>query len=205
MLREERERRSASARRTYAGLAPANGTIAEIYLRARAITLPLPDVLRCGLCSHRKGGVFPALAALVVNLEESLFGLHTTFLKMDGAKAEFDNPDHARECRGSIKGGAIRLAPLASELLVAEGIETALSAMQIFEVGGWSAVSAGGLKSIELPPAVRSVVIAADNDRAGWRSARAAYERLIAEGRTVRVMAPEREGWDFNDQLRYGG
>ena len=75
--------------------------------------------------------------------------------------------------------------------------------MQIFGLAGWSAVYAGGLKTIKLPPSVRRIVIAADNDLSGvgQRNALAAYDRWTAEGRSVRIVAPPVVGDDFNDVL----
>ena len=89
------------------------------------------------------------------------------------------------------------------ELVVGEGIETTLAAMQLFGRAGWSAVYAGGLKTIELPPDVRRVIIAADNDvnGVGQRNALAAYDRWTAEGRSVRIKTPPAAGADFNDVL----
>ena len=67
----------------------------------------------------------------------------------------------------------------------------------------WSAVFAGGLKTTELPPDVRRIIIAADNDvsGAGQRNALAAYDRWTAEGRSVRIKTPSDIGDDFNDVL----
>jgi len=78
-----------------------------------------------------------------------------------------------------------------------------LSAMQIFGLPGWSVVYAGGLKTVEVPPAVRRIIIAADNDisGAGQRNALAAYERWSGEGRSVQIKRPPVIGHDFNDVL----
>ena len=128
-----------------------------------------------------------------------------TYLRRDGGgKADLPK-EFQRECRGVIRGGAIRLAEHDpdAELIVGEGIESTLSAMQIFGLAGWSAVFAGGLKTIELPPDVRRIIIAADNDPSGvgQRNALAAYDRWTAEGRSVRIKAPPDVGDDFNDVL----
>ena len=50
---------------------------------------------------------------------------------------------------------------------------------------------------------MRRIVIAADNDASGvgQRNALAAYDRLRAEGRSVRIVAPPFVGDDFNDVL----
>ena len=54
-----------------------------------------------------------------------------------------------------------------------------------------------------LPPEVRRIAIAADNDASGvgQRNALAAYDRWTAEGRSVRIVAPPVVGDDFNDVL----
>ena len=85
----------------------------------------------------------------------------------------------------------------------AEGVETGLSAAELFDLPCWSAVYAGGLRSLALPPDVRRIIIAADNDvsGAGQRNALAAYDRWIAEGRSVRIKCPPDAGDDFNDVL----
>ena len=52
--------------------------------------------------------------------------------------------------------------------------------MQIFGLPGWSAVSAGGLKALNLPPDVRRVIIAADNDPSRRRPAQCGGGTSIA-------------------------
>ena len=55
-----------------------------------------------------------------------------------------------------------------------------------------------------LPDAIRSVLIAADNDRhgKGRQSADVLAQRLLTEGRAVRIALPDTPGTDFNDLLR---
>jgi hypothetical protein len=194
-----------AARQIYAGLAPAAGTIGESYIRRRAITIPVPSVLRFGLCPHRRGGKFPALVAPVVDVGGRLIGTHATFLRPDGsAKADFADPRFRRETRGIIAGGAIRLAPHdpERELAVGEGVETTLSAMQIFGLPGWAAVCGSNLRrAMPLPSAVRRVLVAVDHDLAGRQSAAGAHQRWAAEDRAVRLVMPTVAGDDFNDVL----
>src|SRR5215470_12823177 len=109
----------------------ARGTIVETYLQSRGITSPVPSVLRfIPYCPHRNSCCNPAMAAPVVNVDGDQIGIHLTFLRRDGSgKADFPDESMQRECRGSIRGGAVRLAPYDSdrELIVAEGIETGLA------------------------------------------------------------------------------
>jgi phage/plasmid primase-like uncharacterized protein len=145
------------------------------------------------------------MLAPVVNVTGEQTGTHLTYLRGDGSgKADLPK-EYQRECRGAIRGGAIRLAahdPNA-ELIIGEGVESTFSAMQLFGLAGWAAVYAGGLKTMELPPIVRRIIIAADNDVSGvgQRNALAAYDRWTAEGRSVRIVAPPVVGNDFNDVL----
>jgi hypothetical protein len=88
-------------------------------------------------------------------------------------------------------------------LLVAEGIETALSCMQLFGIPAWAALSTSGLMAMELPAKIKSVVIATDNDTngAGHHAATTAYYRWVAEGRATQLIMPPMPGTDFNDVL----
>lgn len=173
------------------------------YLRFRGISLNSPILRFSEQAPHRLGVRLPAMAAPVVNATGEQTGVHLTYLRRDGGgKADLPK-EYQRECRGVIRGGAIRLAehdPNAA-LIVGEGLESTLSAMQIFGLPGWSAVFAGGFKSVELPPDVRRVIIASDHDGAGQRNALAAYDRWTAEGRSVRIKTPPVIGTDFNDLL----
>ena len=177
-----------------------------IYLRSRGITLTSPVLRFSEAAPHRLGFRRPALLAPVTDANGIQVGTHLTFLRPDAsAKADLDN-EFQRECRGVIRGGAIRLAPHdpERELLIAEGAESGLAAMQIFGLPTWAAVYAANLKNtLELPAEVRRVVIAGDNDLsgAGQQAALEAYRRWTAEGRAVRIVMPPRIGTDFNDVL----
>ena len=97
----------------------------------------------------------------------------------------------------------MRLDPVAPELVIGEGIETAASAALLLGLPAWAALSAGNLeRDLVLPAEARAVVIAADPDPPGERAARAGAARWQAEGRRVRIARPNRPGVDFNDLLR---
>jgi hypothetical protein len=201
------ELRIAGADSLYRQARSSAGTPVETYLRSRAITLPIPSVLRyLPQAPHRCGWHFSAMAAPVADVDNALIGVHLTFVKSDGSgKYPFSDKSLQRESRGLLRGGAIRLGDFdpERELIVGEGIETALSAMEVLGLPGWAASSAGGLRTLELPLAVRAVLIAADNDRSGTgqRSALAAYDRWVDEGRAVRIRCPSVVGHDYNDVL----
>src|SRR5262249_36019631 len=145
----------------------------------------------------------------VVDINGELTGVHMTYLRPDGS-GKADLPRQLqRECRGVIRGGTIRLAEYDPDypLIVGEGIESTLAAMQLFCRLGWSAVDADGLKTAELPARRRDIVIAADNDTtgAGQCAAFDARCRWLAEGRSVRIVTPPDAGTDFNDLLLVRG
>jgi putative DNA primase/helicase len=97
----------------------------------------------------------------------------------------------------------VRLAPAAETLLIGEGIETALAAMQATAQPAWAGLSTSGMVALRLPPIVCTVVILADHDRsgAGERAARTAAQRWLAEGRRVRIAMPPEPGTDMADVL----
>ena len=91
-------------------------------------------------------------------------------------------------------------------LMVGEGIETCLAAMQATGHPAWAALSTSGLRALDLPEDVRDVIVLADGDDAGEAAARDCAWRWKREGRRVRIARPP-QGMDFNDMLvrRRGG
>ncbi|MFB9985328.1 toprim domain-containing protein [Mesorhizobium kowhaii] len=179
----------------------ADGTPIETYLRSRDLVLSVPASLRfhAGL-KHRSGGVWPAMVALVTHgVTESEIAVHRTFLARDrNGKAPVDP---AKMMLGPCRGGAVRLGELGPVLMVGEGIETCLAAMQATGNAAWAALSTSGLRSLDLPPAVRDVIILADGDEPGEAAAQDCARRWKREGRRIRIARPPR-GMDFNDLLK---
>lgn len=101
---------------------------------------------------------------------------------------------------GPCRGGAVRLGPTTEPLMIGEGIETCLSAVQATGYGAWAALSTSGLQTLDLPPDIRDVIILADGDQPGHAAAEIAASRWSAQGRRVRI-ARAPDGRDFNDLL----
>lgn len=182
----------------------ARGTPVSAYLAGREITMPIPPSVRWAPSLRRWDGLRgPAMVAEVEHVEGGFVGVHRTWLAMAGDGPRWRRLDRAS--LGPIGGGAVRLGPVAELVMVAEGIETALSAMQATDLPAWAALSTSGMISLVLPPLplASMVVILADNDtsRAGERAARSAAGRWLAEGRRVRIAMPPEPGTDFNDML----
>ena len=182
---------------------------AALYLRKRNV-LPasVPYVLRMSQAEQywHEGvvlGSFPAMVARVETADGNLATVHRTFLTADGCKAPVPEVRKLMSSPepGCTKGGAIRLFPAAETMGIAEGIETALACHRDTELPVWSAVNAGLLERIVLPPICRQVVIFADNDasRRGEIAARTLGKRLIAEGRQVKIVMPPDVGTDWAD------
>lgn len=181
---------------------PAAGTIVETYLATRGLALPPLCSLRFHpKCPHPSGEILPAMIGLVEHVSHGPTAIHRTFLSAEGSGKAAVEPDKAS--LGPVAGGAVRLAQVrvGQWLVVAEGLETTSSVIQACDLPGWAALSAGGIKSLVLPPSANMVLICADNDAngVGQRNANAAAERFLAEGRRVRVALPPRSGIDFND------
>jgi DNA primase len=135
-------------------------------------------------------------------LSGNVLGVQRTFLTADGsAKAALAGGKNKLSL-GRVKGGAIRLAPAASELIVTEGLEDGLSLQEETGLPVWVAAGASMLPGLLLPSIVRRVVIAADCDPAGEAAANKAADTFSKEGRSVRIIRPAAPHKDFNDELR---
>lgn len=201
-LAERQARAQARAAGLWAGADPAGGTPVETYLRSRH----LPDLAASPALRWRRdtphpgGGTLPAMLGLVSAPDGKPTGLHRTFLKRDGSGKADVVP--AKASLGAIFGCAIRLAEAGPALVVAEGIESAGAAGLLTGLPAWSAISAGNLaRGMTLPPEVREVIVAVDNDPPGRRAAAAAATRWRGEGRTVRFLLPRTPGADAADIL----
>jgi putative DNA primase/helicase len=175
----DEEKRRDNALRLWLAAHPPECSPVEAYLSSRGICASIPPSLKYHpSLSHRSGGKWPAMVGLVTRgNDERAVGVHRTFLRPDGqGKAPVDQQ---KMMLGRCRGGAVRLAKPASPLMIAEGIETALSAMQATGFAAWAALSTSGIVALELPPGIRELIILADGDL---------------------PRAPQ--GQDFNDLLR---
>ena len=124
--------------------------------------------------------------------------IHRTFLARDGGGKAPVDPQ--KMMLGPCRGGAVRLADAGDVLMVGEGIETCLAAMQATGNPAWAALSTSGLRTLDLPGDVRDVIVLADGDDPGEAAARDCAWRWKREGRRVRIARPP-QGMDFNDLL----
>jgi hypothetical protein len=200
---------------------PAAGSLAERYLQSRGITLPPPATIRF-LPRQRNwsdGRTYPAMISLVQRVpgdddhaalerRASLIdsGAHFTFLQSgaDGPVVKAAT-EASKLTLGQLRYGGVWLTPIETigeQLAVAEGIETALSVMQITKLPTVAALSAAGMRSLRWPLQVRRLWIAADNDEAGLKAAEVLLERALRAGLQAHIKIPAGGKNDFNDLLR---
>lgn len=177
-----------------------DGTLGARYLESRAIRGPFPPSLR--FHPECRDGPFRRLALIAARTMLATPGevasVQRTFLARDGSgKAGGD----AKKTLGGCRGGGVVLGEIGAVLLIAEGIETALSAAAIFGLPAVATLGTAHTRALLLPECVQNVVIAADNDERGQGldAANALAARLRKEGRFVRVESPPDAFKDFND------
>jgi hypothetical protein len=186
-------------------------TLAEMYLRNRGIT-PLHEdgALRFHpRCYYRPDDhspteIWPAMIACVTDLDGRITGAHRTWLDPDGfdpvclGKAPIDTP---RRAMGDLLGNAVRFGAANDVLAAGEGIETVLSLRCVLpSLPMTAALSANHLAALLLPPTLRRLYIARDNDAAGDGAATTLTERAHAAGIEAITWYPRHS--DFNEDLR---
>lgn len=197
------EARTARAMALWEIAAPGKYSPAEIYLRGRGLGWPDGGALRyLPDAPHPSGTRCHCMLALAVDAAGGGQAVHRTYLAPGGTgKAALDPP---RATLGPVGGAVVRLCRWEHglPLVIGEGIETSLSAGILLGAPAWAALSAGNMAKVPLPPGLKDLVIAADNDLPGQRAAWAAADGFTAQGLKVRVITPDHGGEDFNDILQ---
>lgn len=200
LVREETADRNAVW--LWRGAVALKGSAAEAYLAKRGVTQLSPD-----LRFHRRiplgprGAVrfLPAMLA-AVRTDLGVIAVHRTFL--DPAEARLADFERPKRALGSLQNGAVRLtAPRDGRLGLAEGIETALSAMQIFGVPCWATLGNERFGLVAIPESVRELHLFVDNDRGGDLAEERGREGYRQEGRRILAKRPANLDTDWNDVL----
>jgi hypothetical protein len=197
------------------------GTPVDHYLRARGIDLGRlgrqPRALRFHPALHNVESQrsWPAMVAAISGGDGTHVATHRTWLAADRAGVWRKAPlQKQKMVLGRMQGGSIRLwrgasgkslseAPDDDLVVIGEGIETCLSvALGVPEARVLASVSLGNLGRIALPPQIKRITIAADNDTApeAKRGLALGLNALMARGLEVRI-ARSPVGSDFNDAL----
>lgn len=182
---------------------PLSDTPAERYLRKRGLAQDNPALRyhpRTPLGPKGKVVFRPALLTAVTQ-GSTLVALQRTFLDSRGARRARDlrNP---RRMLGQPGRGCVRLDLAGDMLGVAEGMESAFSAMLLLGFPVWAALGNERLAQVAIPAAVRRLILLADNDRAGHIAVAAARRAHERNGRSIEIWWPWRGMNDWNDVLR---
>lgn len=195
---------SESARRLFAMSKPIGGTLAEVYLRQRAIDPRIVDAqaLRFHPRCYYRGGdgavmqEFPALIAAVTDASGGITGGHRTWLDPDniGEKAPVASP---RRAMGNLLGSGVRFGvgpELPTPVIVAgEGLETVMSLRMVMQgLPMIAGLSASHLAAILLPASLGRIYIAVDADPAGRRGMERLAQRARQAGIEVLTLVPQR-------------
>ncbi|MEG3144236.1 CHC2 zinc finger domain-containing protein [Sphingomonas sp. RT2P30] len=195
------------ARQFFAASRPIAGTPAETYLRARGITIALPDFVRFGMIPSWRdketgewGRNRPALVCGAQGGTDAVVGIQRIFFSGDDPRLG------KADCKlslGTIKGSALRLAPAETTITMSEGPEDGFSIMQ--EGPGlpvWVPFGTSMMPAVQFPPVVRRVIIAGQNNTAGRIASGKAVAAILERGIEATQAWPGEEFDDWNDQLR---
>lgn len=201
--RQEKSAFNPNARRLWHSAAAIPGTPAEVYLAQRGI-LRASDQLRylqpTPLGPRRAVQFLPAMLAAVTT-DIGIIAVHRTFLDaVSGKLAGFERPKRAL---GSLGCGAVRLAPpVLGRLGLAEGIESALSAMQLFGISCWATLGNERFGLVAIPESVRELILFIDNDAGGALAEERALKAYASPDRVIHSRVPTSPGFDWNDELK---
>ena len=175
---------------------------ASCYLHSRGISIAPLNIrysAKCW-CSETKRDM-EAMIVKIMDKDGKPIGIHRTYLA-GPKKADIEEPK--KQINTVKKPGALRIAAYKDVLGIAEGIETALSAQQLFDIPTWSVLNATQMELFEPPTDVRKFVIYGDNDR-NFKGQSAAYKlanKLYLRDLIVDVQIPDSFG-DWNDVLKF--
>jgi putative DNA primase/helicase len=181
-----------------------NPAIVESYLRRRGLSISSPALLGHPACPYYDAdqkfvGNFPAIIAPMVDRNGVLQSLHRIYDANDLKPRK-----KTMKPVSTITGAAARLFAPTDELGVAEGVETAIAAVELFGVPTWAAITANGVETFEPPAGTRRLVVFGDNDRnyVGQAASCALAKRLIRDGVEVEVRIPPTPDTDWLDVLQ---
>jgi hypothetical protein len=180
------------------------GTLAETYLKGRGIRDGASPSLRYypRLYHSPTEQELPAMLS-AVKVGNRITAIQRTYLKRDGSGKADVEPN--KMSLGSMTGGAVHFGEPDLVLGLAEGVETALSVVQQFDIPVWAILGCKNMPNVILPelPLASEVRLYVDGDDDGRDAAVDAGRRYTDEGRRVYV-CPAPDNKDWNDVLMEG-
>lgn len=185
---------------------PLAGTLAEAYLRRRGLEIGSPALrfLSTTPLGRGNGVIFRPAMLTAVHQGRELLALQRTFFA-PGRPIRARDLGKPRRMLGRPLAGAVQLAPAGEVLGLAEGTETAMSAMVMLGIPVWATLGAERFHRIALPGSVSRLILLPDKDRAGKAALAKALDAYRMPGRTIEVIWPPAGCKDWNDALRMGG
>ena len=175
-------------------------TPGEPYFNGRGCPVPGDDVLKFhAACPFGTLRVPTVLALIRDVVTGEPIGVQRTAIKDDGSGKRFGGD--SKRTLGVPRHGAVRLQAASEHLGIAEGIETALSAMQVFKTPVWATLSSGGIARFPVLPGIKKLTVFADHDQPGMTAAATCCRRYNAAGIDAEIRHPTQPGTDWNDYL----
>ncbi|WP_066112063.1 MULTISPECIES: DUF7146 domain-containing protein [Sphingomonadales] len=193
---------SPNARRLWLSATAITDSPAERYLAERGLMSTSEQLRFLGRTPLGPRGAVQFLPAMLgaVTTDSGIIAIHRTFL--DSAKARLADFERPKRALGSLGCGAVRLAPpVGGRLGLAEGIESALSAMQLFGIPCWATLGNKRFGLVAIPESVRELYLFIDNDAGGTLAEVRARKAHAAPHRVIHSRAPASPGFDWNDDL----
>jgi len=188
----------------YSLLKPIKGTPVIDYLNSRGITKMPDKAVMYSLSEYdcETNQSYCAMIGIATDERLDVKKRHRTFL--NGHK----KVNTQKKQKTISEGGenlAIKMFDLDVCLGIAEGIETALSTTQKYNIPTWSAMSASGMDKFRAPRGVKTLFVFADNDIRSCTGLAAAFNcakgNMLSNNDVGRVVVRWPELADFNDVL----
>ncbi len=179
------------------------GTPVKLYLQRRGITATPPD---CIGYRPKAFGKYGALVALAQDIKGSVLALQQVYLTEDGQKAPLEVKKRTNKTVDKWSSRAVVRFPGKEPVILAEGIETALSLWQATGQETWACLGISNIAYAPLPEK-STVIIARDGDEPNSKADQQitrVIAKMRARGHKVGVATPP-EGKDFNDVLVENG
>lgn len=202
----------------FAAIHTLKGSNVEGYLKSRGI-YQLPEMsvkYSHSEFDRAEGRSFECMYAVATDEQMNIVYTHKTYL--DGPKKAECNVNKKMETVNKYNlpcescghehaaNVAVRMFPATDTLGISEGIESALSAHQLFGFPVWSVLNTSIMKEFKAPSGVSTLIIYADNDKNGAGLAAAftcGHKNILSNNDISKVIirTPSKIDCDFNDML----